>query len=333
MAEWCFFKLDATFPSSGYKTFGVIQFIYCPVVTAVNVLLIVSLYATKQSFRCPSNFLILCLTLSDGLTGAILMPLAGYLNIFIDSKSFCATQTASYTLRIFLAGTSQCMTMLLAVDRFLHMNPNFHRSPPRLAKFFKPPRIYFLAFTCCLVVAGVSIRFYFSTLSRRQSFFYFATFLSIFSTTILVLFIMMYIRGYLQVRRSVAENPIYANREDSNSNERPEYLTRLFKTVLLLLIAILVSWLPNLILKILITVIHSRGKPVLSSRTFTAFKEVCFLLYYSNSFVNALIIFYRNKKSRDWLASLFSPRRKTRREDEVRSQDDVRGNPAVISNA
>ncbi len=282
MAEWCFFELDATFPSSGYKLFGVIQLIYCPVITAVNVLLIVSLYATKQSFRCPSNFLILCLTLSDGLTGAMLMPLAGYLNIFIDSKSFCATQTASYTLRIFLAGTSQCMTMLLAVDRYLHMNPNFHRSPPRLAKFFQPPRIYFLAFTCCFAVAGVSIRFYISTLSRRQSFFSFATFLSIFSTTILVLFMMIYIRGYLQVRRSVAENPIYTSREYSNSNERPEYLTRLFKTVLLLPIAILVSWFPNLILKILITVNHSRGEPVLSSSSYLKSFEGARRLYYQS---------------------------------------------------
>ena len=315
MTEWCFFKLDATFPSSGFKMFGVIQFIYCPVVTAANVLLIVSLYATKQSFRCPSNFLILCLTLSDGLTGAILMPLAGYLNIFIDSKSFCATQTASYSLRIFLAGTPQCMTMLLAVDRYLHMNPNFHQSPSRLAKFFQPPRIYFLAFTCCFAVAGVSVRFYFSTLSRRQSFFYFATFLSIFSTTILVLFIMMYIRGYLQVRRSVAENPIYANREESNTNERPEYLTRLFKTVLLLLIAIFVSWFPNLILKILITINYSRKEPVISSRIFTAYTEACFVLYYSNCFVNAFILLHRNKKSRDWLASLRGSCRRERREE------------------
>ncbi len=315
MDTWCFVKLDPTFPKSGYITFGVIEIIFCPITVAANTLLIVSLYATKQSFRIPSNFLILCLSVSDGLIGAILMPLVGFHNIFIDSQTFCATRTTSYTLRSFFAGTSLYMTILLAVDRYLHMNPNYQHSPPRLAKFFKPPRVYFLALTFWIVAAAISIAFYFSTLTKRESFFYFATFITALATTAMTVFIVMYARGYLRLRSIVAENPVYTRREESNSNERPEYVTRLFKTVLLLLIAIFVSWFPNLILKILITINYSREEPVISSPTFTAYTEACFVLYYSNCFVNAFILLHRNKKSREWLTSLRGSCRRERRED------------------
>ena len=56
----------------------------------------------------------------------------------------------------------------------------------------------------------------------------------------------MYTHGYIRIRRFVAENPVYQNRGEADSNESPEYLKELFKTVLLLIIVTMISYLPNL---------------------------------------------------------------------------------------
>ncbi len=196
------------------------------------------------------------------------------------------------------------------------MNPDFQRSPPRLARFFKAPLVYLVAFIACLISAGTTTVFYFSTKSGRKSTSYFGTFFTILIVLALALFIAMYTRGYLRIRQVVAENPVYANRDEPNTSERPEYLNRLFKTVLLILVAMFSSWVPSVILNILLTITYTRGDDNMSSSyAFIAFREIAIALYYSNSFVNALIIFYRNEKSKKWLAQLCCSCRKDRNID------------------
>ena len=42
------------------------------------------------------------------------------------------------------------------------------------------------------------------------------------------IFVTMYTLSFLRIRRFVAENPIYQNRGEADSNESPEYLKELF---------------------------------------------------------------------------------------------------------
>ncbi len=307
MSECWARRIDPDFPWEARVVFGVIQLLYCPLIVTVNILLVVSLYATKQSFRTTTNFLVACLSLSDCLIGAILMPFVAFHNLNFDSKLFCWTITISHTLRVFLGGTSLFMTVLLAFDRFLHMNPNYHRSPPRLAKYFKPPKIYFLAIAVCAILAGVAATFYLLTKSGREHLFYFAITVPTCLSLAAVLFIVLYVRGYLQLRSVVAANPIYWNREESDSFQPPEYLDKLFNTVLMILTAMCLSWAPNLVLKTLLAVFYRNKEHHTTSHAFAAFREVSFLLEYSNSFVNALIILYRNDKAKEWLVKLVYP--------------------------
>ena len=62
------------------------------------------------------------------------MPFLGFHNIFFVPLRLCRTVTISRTLQVFLGGTSVCMTMLLAVDRYLHMNPDIQGSQSKIAK-------------------------------------------------------------------------------------------------------------------------------------------------------------------------------------------------------
>ncbi len=315
-------------PKSNAEYFGIIQFIFSPVIVVVNMLLVYSFYATKQTLTSGSNFWIVCQSISDTLIGAIVMPLAGIRKMFLHSQEHCTLILTSFSLQIFLAGLSLCSTLLLAVDRYLHLNPDFQRSPSRLVKFFKPPKVYFLALICFLLNAAISIGYHFAVKTGQKLVFIFATYYTIVTTASMVLFIVMYIRGYLRIRNFVAENQVYANREGSNLQEPPEYLKKLFVTVLMILIVVFVSGLPNIILNLLFMIILDGEDDVAASTGFTVYREISFLLYYSNCFVNALIIIYRNDKSKQWLGKVLCLRRCSRNINE----EVVPGNATVILN-
>ncbi len=290
-----------------YDVFGVIFFVYAPVILVLNVFLVVSLIATKQSLKNTSNLLILCLTISDGLIGA-LMPILGIEHIWYGDSRFCSLRSISLTMQLFLGGNSIGMTMLLAIDRYLHMNPDFHRSPSRFAKLFEKPRVFITIIATSTFFAVISLAHHF-TLQFKASFaIHFVIYFTVFMMMSVISFITMYTRGYLRIRRHVAENPIYANREDTNSNENPRYLNELFKTVLLLLIATFVSWTPVLLTNLLFAISLAGNYSYLYSNAFVIFSKTSYLCLYSNAVINALVIFYRNEKSKQWLVNFFRSR-------------------------
>ncbi len=232
--EKCWFYLPESTSIETRRVFGVIFILYCPVIITINVLLIVSIFATKQSLRNTSNFLIVCLSTSDSIVGAIVMPIRAMENFWLEPEEFCNFIRIARPFQTYLTSNPLLMTMLLAIDRYLHMNPDFHRSPSRLAKLFKRPTICFLILAFSLLSALVSLA---GSLTKKFTLVR-ATLSNVlyvcFFLTMTILFVALYARGYLRLRRRVAANPIYAHREESASSENPEYLNELFKTVLLL---------------------------------------------------------------------------------------------------
>ena len=283
--------------------FGVIFAVYSPVITTINILLITSILATKQSLKNTSNFLIICLSLSDSLIGAIVMPMLSIENLWYNHQRICSLKIASEAVQSCFGGTSLDFTILLAADRYFHMNPDFQTSPSRLAKLFKPPKLYILTLVLFLLaISSSTFHIYATTLDTRPyNNLSFATFLLM----LITLFMAMYIRGYLRIRRHVEDNPFYGNRREANSNENPEYLNELFKTVFLLLIAMSVSWLPYLVMHVMFAMRYLVNSVPVSSPAMIVFQKIAYVFFYSNSIWNALIIFYRNKKSREWLVNIF----------------------------
>ncbi len=312
----CWYKYVDTLPVSVYRAFGFIFMLSSPIITAVNALLIISFIATKQPMKKTSNFLILCLSMSDCLIGAVAVPALGIENLWKGIRSTCTLITINMTLQSCLGGISLGMTILLAIDRYLHMNPDFHTSPSKFARIFRAPYIYIVAFTTCLLALSISIAAYLASRLGPNAISQTYAALTFFLVLLEISFAAVYIRGYLRIRRYVAENPIYANRQAPNADEGPGYMNELFKTVLLLLIAMLATWSPFLALHLAQAIWYFKKNAYLTSNAFIVFRKTALWLFYSSSAINALIIFYRNKKSREWLFEKFSFRCKQRSEEQ-----------------
>ncbi len=278
---------------------GVIILFYSPVIIAINTLLIASIIATKQSLKSTSNLLIVFLCLSDVTIGAIFVPLQGIENIWYDDPRICAIKTATPALQAFCFGNSMGITMLLTIDRYLHMNPDFHRSSTKLAKSFRRPWIFGLLLVVCLISAITALTLHFAIINGLEWMLSVNLFFVVYCTITMVTITALYTRGYMRIRLHLADNPVYANREDPNEN--PEYLNALFKTVLLLIIALYFSWLSALVLNIVLVSAYFND----SNNFPPPAAEILYItspfLFNTNSITNAAIIFYRNKKSRDWL--------------------------------
>ncbi len=282
-----------------------IYIVYTLVINTLNILLIASLIATKQSFKNSTNFLILCLSCNDLAIGLVLLPLNSVINLLDNPQKGPVLETILHVLQPVIGGLSVSTTLLLAIDRYLHMDPDFYRSPFRLAKFFKRPRIFIVVFGSWLAVVIESVALYSITklgVKETMSFLFCYT---LFVSFLLILFMAMYARCYLRIRRFVANNPIYANRDETHSNETPEYLHELFKTVLLVLMTTCMSWLPILVEYYIVTVSYLFTKQCLQSKAMAIYNAAALFLFYTNSAVNALIVIWRNTKSREWIAKRF----------------------------
>ncbi len=299
--DTCVYSYPDTYPTYIHGIFCAIFSIYGLVIIIVNLVLMVSFFATKQSMQNISNLLIVCLCVSDCLIGMILMPVMALEGLLLDSKIRCFFANLSFTLQLMLGGTSFGITMLLATDRYLHMNPDFQSNSSRIAKFFKRPRIYILILSCFAFSAAVSLMKYFMMGKNTRVVTYFTAFYAIFVLIMLTVFVVFYTCSYLRIRRFVAENPVYQSREEPDSNESPVYLKALFKTVLLVIITAVVCWLPLLALNIAVTVLRFMDNSLISSTLVITLGKTALALFFANSFINALIIFYRNKKSKEWL--------------------------------
>ncbi len=277
---------------------GVTYAVYTPVIFFTNALLITSLITTKQSLKKSANLLIVCLSASDCFIGAALMPILSIENLWHGSAKLCVI---SWYLQLFLCGVSISFTLLLAVDRYVHMDPNFQRSPSKLSKFFKTPNIYATIITVGILPISLVIAiFHILTLKFPDALNYFSALSAICLVYSIMAFIGFYTRGYLRIRRYVAGNPIYANRRDGQ-NEVPGYLDELFKTVLILLVAMFFLWVPSIIVSTAMAVLVLMGKSVAQNDILLVFDSISWFLYYANSLVNALILFYRNRQSKEWL--------------------------------
>ena len=271
--------------------------IFSPFIIILNTSLIVSFVATKQVHLNTSNFLIMCLSLSDLLNGVITIPVLSFSLHKMDDMKSCSGFVTGQISSSFFSLLSAALTFLIAIDRYLNMNPNLERRS-RFAKVFQEPQIYYLLITVTLGVLLISVAGIF-TLSIQSTHFAILNASSAFLTMVVVsLMTVMYAKGYIRIRNFTDASPVY--RERNGKATRPQYVRNLYKSVMVLVILSISLSAPTCSVSIAMSLVFLMGSRKNYSVVCSCYLLVCMLIYL-NCIVNTLVIFRFNKIAREWI--------------------------------
>ena len=307
---------------------GITMAIFSPVTIILNLLLIISFIATKQVHQNTSNFLITCLSLSDLLNGAISMPVLSSSFFNIEDTKVCRSFLIGQISSSFFNMLSGAVTFLIAIDRYLNMNPNLERRS-RLANLFRRPYIYLLLLVLALCVLLISVAGMFT--SSIQSTHYAVLNATSGALTLVAVCAMtvMYAKGYLRIRNFTDASPIY--REKNGREARPEYVRKLYKSVLVLVIVNISMTAPTCLVSIAMSFVYFVGSPNDYVVACSIYLLVCMLIYLNFS-VNSLVIFWFNNTARQWVATKIKCGFVRRRKEAVNIANDVATVPTVQKN-
>lgn len=269
-----------------------------PVSILLNLTLIISLVAAKQVTQNISSLLIFIMTLCDFVSGAVGMPLAGSILLDLTQNDVCIELRILIIVGGFVT-YSTILAALTAIDRYLHMNPNIRRDRSLVKHIFEKPTIYYLlvlVFICSISYPAI-IAFH---MIRNQTL---DTVIGFISTGFLVIYIVvttcLYTRGYLRIRKFTDNNLIYGEAVGQNGR-KPDYVRRLYKTVLALVLLACFHVLPLCLLKGSMVLAYF-FKISVDTNILPYFFEISLLLFYTNCITNCLVIFHFNKTARHWI--------------------------------
>lgn len=262
-----------------------------------NGLLLAALVQTKQT-KSPT-MLIVYLAIVDMLhmaSMAVTMPYSIATKYDENFDKDCIVTTISTFVTGFLSILSPMMTTIVVIDRYNHMDPN--REETCLLKMLQRPYSIAVAvgliFFCIQYPAVFFIGAYFNVPMDV-----YRLIIAVIFAVLIVLVSFLYIRGYLKVRRFVDESSIYQN--NAGVVCRPDYVRRLFKTVLLLLSVLMATFLPATLGNLLISVCNILGiKNHFASSIVYHFTLPSVLI---GPFLNPLILFRYNQEAWLWLRS------------------------------
>ena len=283
---------------SNVKEIALIVLIAFSVVSkSFNAVLIASFIGTKQINKNTTNFLIFITSINDLLLGCLYVPLIAIVNHLC--LLFPISSLALSTLEMYFA----LSTALVTVDRYLHMDPNVLNTSKwrkRFKKCFQKPQIY--ASLVISVIIAILFGWYIyekiklvdelQNILRLIEVIVRITGLSFLSG--------LYLKGYYGIKNHVAQNRVHPNETSLGLIHRARYLENLSKTVLLLVLTLLLTYVPFCILNMIFAVRklverHSGAKWSMLLYT------LCYLLMCSNGIFNSMIVLYRNKEAKRWL--------------------------------
>ena len=277
----------------------------------LNSSLIAAFFATKQAAINSSNILIVSISIADFLASIIGMP------FYLHSLYKPLLKGLAITITVAFYPVSETFTMLLAMDRYMHMNPNMNKES-KLRKIFTKPYLYvvlFLGFTqpSCGAVIIYHWPWPRSLFSIGLQCLVGNSF-NIFAITFIA---GMYVKGYARVRRFADDNPVYRN-ENGTAN-RPEYVSKLFKSVLILTVAMFFAYLPVTVLNIALGIIMIQGEP--PPVQLTMWMDIAYVCIFANCSLNCMVVFHHNDVARQWIKGKILAKCLGSRED-IYSQSD-----------
>ena len=257
----------------------------------LNSSLIAAFLVTKQAAINSSNILIVSISIADFLASIISMP------FYLHSLYKPLLKSLALTITVAFYPVSEAFTMLLAMDRYMHMNPNMNKES-KLRKIFTKPYLYIVLFLGFTQPSCIAVTLYYWPWPRS----FFSIGLQSLCGNLFNIFAItgiagMYVKGYARVRRFADDNPVYRN-ENGTAN-RPEYVRKLFKSVLILTVAMFFAYLPVTVANIALGTIMIQGEtfPV----QLTIWMDFAYVFVFTNCSVNCMVVFHHNDVARQWI--------------------------------
>ena len=283
------------------RVFATILMLYAPVTIASNGALIASLIGTKQVKNTVSNTLFIVLGILEGINAATTMPLLANFLFKQGRTENCALDRATQFGLGFFFSMPPYITVMIAVDRYIHMNPDIGASESRLAKAFKRPRVYVIlaiglvtaaAYACTCVLLpelGILAKAFLNLTAMA------------FAMAGMTFVATLYIRAYLRIRRFASDNLVHHH----SSTTEPQYVRSLYKTVFLLVVVVCVTYTPLCFQICIVATFVIQGVSHASSGL-GIFYLSGLLMVYTNGVVNCIIVLSINRKAKSWLSSTLS---------------------------
>lgn len=274
--------------SVSFAVFGaVLSFVLSFLSIVGSILLVVVIIAFPQLRRVPSNLLLISLGASDLLIGLLAQPLHGLCALSTENCASIVPIPPIVLLYFgaFLFYSSALNLAMITVDRYICIVESL-----RYQTIVTESKVYFFIFISWLITAILPVTHLFPwfmavTLVLQIIFVSFVLFINIFCNARIFCISRCHKRQIRCQQQPLTHGPI---KQDFKSA----------KTVFLVIGAVLVSYVPLIVIKLLLTAGITSDYVKLGHPFATAF----FLL---NSSVNPWIIFFRSKKLRRFLKRLF----------------------------
>ena len=272
--------------------------------TTINMLLILSFIATKQIKKNTTNFLIFIMSINDALLSCVALPLLVVVlyNSGNDRKCMSLAQDFMSVISL-LVMHSALLTTQVTLDRYLHMDPNVLNTAKwrtRFKKCFKKPQIYFMLLLNVLIAVLSAWCTYEKRKLQRNAIGVLQLLEAIHGLLGLSFLCGLYLKGYISIHRHVTQNRVHSDNSGIDYCHRSRYLRDLYKTVLLLVVTMILTYVPFLIVTGILSITRlARGYAI--TKELILFYSISYLLMCSNGMFNSMIIFYRNKEAKQWV--------------------------------
>lgn len=252
-------------------------------------LLIVIVIIYFKSLRRRSNFLIICLAITDLSVGALLQPMASAQLFNADIGKDCLTAYATTYLGAMLCGASSWILTLISYDRYLHLVKLQNYNLYMTKKKFLLMSAFCWIFPICLgflMFSDLTLDVYYGILVLSANF------------NIIVIAV-SYRQSYkfIKEKSKIFPGTSVANKDSREESKKMNHHWKLAKTFAMIIVCYLLCWTP-MISFVVYLVIQRRAR--LSFGSFAPYLHTVYyitlLMGYSNSSMNPVIYFWRNRE-------------------------------------
>ena len=276
-------------------------FLTIPIMIITNLLLVISLVKTKQ-YKTACNVFIIILSISDCFAGAV--PLVFMSLLYTKyTNVHCEIELAAQFTTVFTFHVSGFMILLMTIDRYFLIKPNFEKMSELVDKIFTGSGRWYLigvAITVALSLAVISIVL---SLTADLNIFNFVILVGD-STGLFSIFI-FYFKAYYRIQVYNKRKRLKDESTDTSQTTVSKrcYLYRFTKTLFLILLSYVICYLPFAFLGGSFVFLTHLKKSMPSGLRFAYYMSG--VSVYTTGIANAAIIFYRNGPVRKFLSDLF----------------------------
>ena len=275
-------------------------FVMLAIFTIITNSIVIYRLVKSRQLQKVSSLLIFVLSISDLCTGALTLPLVCVLFFSYENQRFCELELVTQFISTSFVYISIVMTMLVGLDRVIHQTfPT--RYKVILSKKAAAWSITIGILSSVGLSALLSLSSIFNQITKLSMVF------SILTIIIIVIVFISYFKAYFQISRHVRRSVLWKGRRTGNMlhnakqrSTTPRYLREFGRTVFLIVLVICLCYIPFVTVIIASFIVSYTTDCVLNcheemrSLRFALF--LSYVLIYSNSGFNALIIIRRNSR-------------------------------------